>query len=169
LNQHQKNIYDTIQEVGLVRSGYLKEIVVKEKKLMSDRPFRTHLAELVNSNKVMRFESGKQNVHYCTKQNWQFTLNVLKQAEKAFKDAEKEFELLKIKFAKMSEDEVVKETVVGVMQLGQFDSMLIEAYKITKEKKFKDALDNMLRMKSILLNLAKNDKAKKILKYDESY
>ena len=47
--------------------------------------------------------------------------------------------------------------------------MLIEAYKITKEKKFKDALDNMLRMKSILLNLAKNDKAKKILKYDESY
>ena len=166
MNQHQKNIYDTLQKAGLIRSSRLKDIVVKEKKLMSDRPFRIHLAELVDSDKVIRFESGKQNVHYCTKQNYIFLLNTLNKAEKAFKNSEKDFELLKSKFAKMSEDEIVKETVVGVMQLGQFDSMLDEAYKITKEKKFKDALDNMLRMKSKLLNLTNSDKAKKILKYD---
>ena len=64
LNRIEKTIYNEIKRYGKIRWGQLRKIIVDEKNIISERPFRETLNNMVGNGIVFRDEIDKQNVEY---------------------------------------------------------------------------------------------------------
>ena len=64
LNHVEKTIYNEIKKHGKIRWGQLRKIIVDERKIVSERPFRETLNNMVENKIVLRDEIDKQNVEY---------------------------------------------------------------------------------------------------------
>ena len=64
LNHVEKIIYNVIKGYGKIRWGKLKKIIVDEKKIISERPFREALNRMVENKIIFRHKIEKQNVEY---------------------------------------------------------------------------------------------------------
>jgi len=64
LNHVEKVIYNEIKRHRKIRWGQLKKIIVNERKIISERPFRETLNNMVENKIVLRDEIDKQNVEY---------------------------------------------------------------------------------------------------------
>lgn len=64
MDNHEKAILSVIVKKGKVRYNELKKIIVDELNVVSDRPFREKLNQLVKNRTVFRIVIDKQNVIY---------------------------------------------------------------------------------------------------------
>lgn len=64
LNRVEKAIYIEIKKHGKIRWRQLRNIIVDEKEVISERPFRETLNNMVENKIVHRDEIDKQNVEY---------------------------------------------------------------------------------------------------------
>lgn len=64
MEKKEKAIYKVLEKYYTLRYNKLKNIVVNERKEMSERPFRETLARMVEEGTVIRTETEKQNVSY---------------------------------------------------------------------------------------------------------
>jgi len=60
----EKQICKVLEKYTKIRYNHLKRVVVEEKKLMSDRPFRETLKQLVKKDLVKKLPIDKQHVEY---------------------------------------------------------------------------------------------------------
>ncbi|MCH7560338.1 MAG: hypothetical protein IIC67_03040 [Thaumarchaeota archaeon] len=60
----EKQICKVLEKFTRIRYNHLKRVVVEEKKLMSERPFREALKQVVEKGLVKKFEIDKQHVEY---------------------------------------------------------------------------------------------------------
>ncbi|MBS3926442.1 MAG: hypothetical protein KGZ34_07135 [Nitrosarchaeum sp.] len=64
MDKREKQIYKVLEKYTRVRFNRLKKIIVEEKELMSERPFRVTLKQLVENGLVKKIEIDKQHVEY---------------------------------------------------------------------------------------------------------
>ena len=60
----EKQICKVLEKFTRIRYNHLKRVVVEEKELMSERPFREALKQVVEKGLVKKFEIDKQHVEY---------------------------------------------------------------------------------------------------------
>ncbi|MCH8170742.1 MAG: hypothetical protein IIB07_06380 [Bacteroidetes bacterium] len=60
----EKQICKVLEKFTRIRYNHLKRVVVEEKELMSERPFRETLKQVVEKGLVKKFEIDKQHVEY---------------------------------------------------------------------------------------------------------
>ena len=88
MNRIEKIIYNEIQKNIRIRWSDLKRIIVEEKQLISERPFREILNELVNKKIVYRDEVEKGHTEYYVDKDLK---DIEKRITKAFKKELPEF------------------------------------------------------------------------------
>lgn len=155
MNQHQKDILDTIRKNVIISFNRLKDTMIEDKKKISDRPFRIHLKELVETNKVLRIKSRNQHVYYTTKQNYQI---LLQSAENALKDipvVEKEILNSKPEFDQLSQIEKYVWIDFYVRRLSEIHLILLEVYEMTNNQIFMDTSKKIEKLRYMILKLSK--------------
>lgn len=63
----EKQICKLLEKFTRIRYNHLKRVVVEEEKLMSERPFRMTLKQVVEKGLVKKIEIDKQHVEYTVK------------------------------------------------------------------------------------------------------
>lgn len=93
MEKKEKAIYKVLEKYYTLRYNKLKNIVVNEKKEMSDRPFRETLARMVEKDIVLRTETDKQNVSYSVDfESHKFEQDGIEYFDTAFSEYEKLFD-----------------------------------------------------------------------------
>lgn len=64
LELREKQIYKELEKFTRIRFNHLKKVIVVDKELMSERPFRETLKRMVDTGLVKKFEIDKQHVEY---------------------------------------------------------------------------------------------------------
>lgn len=64
IEPREKQICKVLEKYTRIRYNHLKRVVVEEKALMSERPFREALKQAVEKGLVKKFEIDKQHVEY---------------------------------------------------------------------------------------------------------
>lgn len=155
MNQYQKQILDAIKETWIISFNHLRDATVKEKKMMSDRTFRSHLKELVKSNKILRIKSRNQHVFYTTEQKYQILLKAAKDAAKIVQNSKKQILNCKYESNQESQPEEYIMMEFFIRYLSNIHLEFLGYYEMTNDKTFLNASDEINGLRSVLLKQCK--------------
>lgn len=106
MDRPEKEIFAVINEKGKIRYNELKRIIVEEKKIVSERPFREALNRLVGNRAVFRIQLDKQNVIYTADPKlYRIEKNMEAYHEAILSGYERDLDKLKEKINKLSDVE----------------------------------------------------------------
>lgn len=105
----QKAVYKVLKEYPTLKFNQLKRIVVKKEGLMSERPFRQALQELVKEGIVLRIENSRYDVWYTIDfETNKYENDGIKYFEDLFDNYDKIYNEYHDKRAKMTKTEQVE-------------------------------------------------------------
>lgn len=91
MDKRQKEIYKILEKYTSIRFNRLKKIVVDEKGLMSERPYRETLRQMVQDGVVLRIEHSRYDVEYSVDfQSYEYEKQGIKYFEDVFIKFDKE-------------------------------------------------------------------------------
>ena len=121
----ENKIYKEITKQGKIRWRKLKNIIVNEKKITSDRIFRETLNNMVEKKRVFKIEIAKQNVVYTTDSEFlDEEKNTIEAVELLLPDYEENFKEFKKRLQKSSDYEKASIIIILMRMLSQIDWML---------------------------------------------
>ncbi len=121
----ENKIYKEITKQGKIRWRKLKNIIVNEKKITSDRIFRETLNNMVEKKRVFKIEIAKQNVVYTTDSEFlDEEKNTIEIVELLLPEYEENFKEFKKRLQKSSDYEKASIIIILMRMLSQIDWML---------------------------------------------
>jgi len=121
----ENKIYKEITKQGKIRWRKLKNIIVNEKKITSDRIFRETLNNMVEKKRVFKIEIAKQNVVYTTDSEFlDEEKNTIETVELLLPEYEENFKEFKKRLQKSSDYEKASIIIILMRMLSQIDWML---------------------------------------------
>lgn len=148
MDKRQKEIYKILEKYTNVRFNRLKKIIVDEKGLMSERPYRETLSQMVQDGIVLRIEHSKYDVEYSVDfKSYEFEKKGIKYFDKVFtmfdKELDKFFDKRK-KFTKLEQSNYLLTIfkAIALMRV-KFDEFFLSKKKINAIKNVEVKLINL--------------------------
>ena len=121
----ENEIHKEITKQGKIRWRKLRNIIVNEKNITSDRIFRETLNNMVEKKRVFKIEIAKQNVVYTTDSEFlDEEKNTIEAVELLLPDYEENFKEFKKRLQKSSDYEKASIIIILMRMLSQIDWML---------------------------------------------
>ena len=121
----ENKIYKEITKQGKIRWRKLRNIIVNEKNITSDRIFRETLNNMVEKKRVFKIEIAKQNVVYTTDSEFlDEEKNTIEAVDLLLPDYEENFKEFKKRLQKSSDYEKASIIIILMRMLSQIDWML---------------------------------------------
>lgn len=93
MDKRQKDIYKILEKYTSIRFNRLKKIIVDEKGLMSERPYRETLSQMVQDGIVLRIEHSRYDVEYSVDfKSYEYEKQGIKYFEEVFIMFDKELD-----------------------------------------------------------------------------
>lgn len=164
----EEKIYNEVEKQGKIRYNELRRIIVDKKKIISERPFREKLGQMVKNGLISRTQVDKQNVVYSTKLDW---YEYQKDGEKLFQimltDFEEKLDKLTPKLNKLSNIEKANFIVSIITMISHLEWNFIRFSKDNenvKIKKQRQRLDD-LKTKIQQIAFADDDEKKHVVSH----
>lgn len=121
----ENKIHKEITKHGEIRWRKLRNIIVNEKNITSDRIFRETLNNMVEKKRVFRIEIAKQNVVYTTDSEFlDEEKNAIEAVDLLLPDYKENFKEFKKRLQKSSDYEKASIIIILMRMLSQIDWML---------------------------------------------